>query len=290
MLGELFDVAEHATQTHVGIPKRNRAQSGGVDEQATAGKRHQFARRRRVPAALVVRAHVTGRLHVGADECVHERRLPNTGRADQRNRCADVDVVAQCVETRAGSCADRNGVDHGCSSVRSLERSGDVVGVDEVELREHDHGNRTALEREHELTLEAPHVGSVRERLHNERDVDVRGHNLGTARTSFERITAHEGRTAGQHVADALSGEQHPIADGERLARFGPSAHRARFGQHGCAAEVDTRDAPRQHTRTADVDCHLRPAIVPSERGEVGSRVGHLDQRTLSACAPRSHC
>ena len=65
---------------------------GRVDQHAAPGELDELARRRRVPAALVVAQSADG-LHLAAEQAVRQRRFADARRADEADRLAGADVA-----------------------------------------------------------------------------------------------------------------------------------------------------------------------------------------------------
>src|SRR5204863_8889793 len=76
---DLLDVSERVLE--VGVPELQPADLRRVEDDSAAGEQDQLAVRCRVPAAVVVLAHLARGKHLLADEHVHERRLADTRRA-----------------------------------------------------------------------------------------------------------------------------------------------------------------------------------------------------------------
>ena len=269
---ERLDVGEREAQAGVGNPERDRAQSRRVDEHATVGEKHELARGRSVPTALIASPHLSGCLYVGTYERVHERRFADARRADQRDRAPGSREPAELVDADARDCT---GHDHRRARSTPLDRGEvDRVGVHEVGLREHDHRIGAALEGEHELALEAAEVRAVLEGLGEEDGVDVGGHDLGVARGAVHGIATHEGRSTRQHGRHdrrlVAVGHEHPVAGRNRCrTRIGP--HGPVRGDHAHDPAVDPRDPPRNRRDPPvghSVGRRRGPALVPPDGNE----------------------
>src|SRR5436305_1137903 len=193
---ELLDIAEDATEAFVCIPERDRTKSRRIEQHASVGKHEELPRRRRVPSALVARAHLSHVLHFFADEAIHARRLAGAGRADQGDRLTFARVFAERTETFAGRGARDDDVDVRRDVSDSLPGECGRRGRHEIGFVEDDDGLGSALVDQHELSLEPAQVRARRQRLHHERGVDVGGDDLRAARPSVHRIAAHELRLA----------------------------------------------------------------------------------------------
>ena len=200
MRREVDDVGERTPESFIGHPERDGAQAGCIHQHTASRQQHELARGRRVPAPLVGRPHGPGRLHVGSDQPVHERRLAHTRRADQRDGPARGGMRPQLLDPEH---RDRARDDHRRGRRRPLDRL-DVAGViafgivAEIGFREHHDRLGPALEREDELAFQPPQVGTVLERLRDEHRVDVRGDHLRVAGGPVHRVAAHECRVTRQ--------------------------------------------------------------------------------------------
>src|SRR5205085_4339286 len=133
-----FDVGKRSFHADVRVPERYGAKPGGVDQHTSTGEEDELPGGRGVAAPLIVLAHVAGRLYVGADETIQERRLPDTGRADQCDRAVAVRECAHLLDTLAGDRAGDDHVDAGRRALRDSYRVIDVRGVGGVGFRQHD--------------------------------------------------------------------------------------------------------------------------------------------------------
>ena len=77
--------------------------------------------------------------------------------------------------------------------------------VDEVALGEQDDRVGAAVERQHQLTLEATLVRRHGEGVTEEHDVDVGGQGVGDGAGTLERRPAHERRAPLEHVLDPFA-------------------------------------------------------------------------------------
>ncbi len=88
---------------------------------------------------------------------------------------------AQTVEPVARDRARGHHLDIGRGGTRDGDGAVDLGPIGEIRLRQHHDRRGPALEREHELPFEATEVRPVVQRLHDEHEVDVRGHDLRPA-------------------------------------------------------------------------------------------------------------
>ena len=103
--GERLEILEGGLHARVGIPELELAHARCIEHEPALGKRHELAVRRRVPAAAVLADLAHGE-QLRADERVHERRLADARRAEQRRRPSRRDVRAHRVDAVAVRRAD----------------------------------------------------------------------------------------------------------------------------------------------------------------------------------------
>ena len=178
----------------------------------------RLARRRRVAAALVGLAHRAGGLHVLRRRAVHQRRLADSGRADERDRAAP-GCPRQLVDARA---RHRARDDHSTPVARHSTSATARRSVgDEVGLGEHDDGRRAALERRAPLAFEPAQLGP----LSSDWVMNTcRRSPRRPARRAPRRPSGRRARTpsAGQHARPrrfVVVVDEHPVAGRDRAFR-----------------------------------------------------------------------
>src|SRR5574340_1448652 len=85
---ELLDVRERLADALRRVPHADGPTARRVDHEPAARQLDQLSRNGGVPTAAVGDAHLLGRADVLVRECVHERGLTRTRRADERARRA----------------------------------------------------------------------------------------------------------------------------------------------------------------------------------------------------------
>ena len=265
---DLLDVAEGLLE--VGVPELQLAHPGRVEDDAAAGQQDQLAVGRRVPARLVVLAHLLRREQLLADERVDDRRLADAGRAEQHGRAVALEPVAQLVDPLAG--LRRDGLDRARAERHRLDL-GEVRRdvVDEVGLRQQHDGLRAALPRHREVALEPAHVEVERQRLHEERDVDVRREDLladGCRAPPCARSTVRRGSSASIRPGRRVDAD--PVADGRQVVLADEAVGRARaqladLAEQVVGAPVLNRDAGGLEPGGAVLGERGLPAVVPPE-------------------------
>ena len=164
---------------------------------------------------------------------------------------------------------------HGVNGARAKRHRLDLVEerrhvVDEVDLREQDDRLRAALPRHREVPLEPPHVEVERQRLDEERDVDVRGEHL--LAHGVPDLLAGDRRAPVEHGFDELRVgiDADPVADGRQLVLLdepgrGARAQLSRFGEQVVGASVLDRDAGGHEPGGAVLGERGLPAVVPAK-------------------------
>ena len=202
------------------------------------------------------------------EQAVGERRLADTGGAEQRDRLGRPEVRRELVEPLAGDVADhvRRRAER---DLLGLEQQRERV-VAEVGLRQHERGRRTAFPGQGQVALDPGRAEVVVERGDDEDRVDVRGEHLRLGRGQVD--LARERRATGQHGLDDVLAEGDPVADGGQVGARGRlvaqatgkvGAQLAGFGEHVVLAAVLCGDASRDA-----VVVWLergREAVVPAE-------------------------
>src|SRR5918996_1652898 len=279
--GQLGHVREGLVDAVARLPEAQLAHAGRVEDEAAARQRDQLPVRRRVPA-LAVLTDVCDVLPLAPQEPVDERRLPDTGRAEQRARAVALEVPRETVE--AGSVRRAHDVDGDAERDRlhPRRRAGDVVG--QVALVEDDDRVGAAVPAGGQVTLEAAHVEVGAERAHEEDDVHVGGHDL-LARPAGR--LPREDRPARQESVDRGGvrirrvADGHPVADRRQVggAERGMAELPGDLGGALAALRVDDVAAamlggdPRGHAAGGGVRDELfGSARAPPERCEL---VGH---------------
>src|SRR5262245_9511199 len=84
-LGEVEHVLERPLDALAAGPQADGPQAGRVDDPTATGETDQLGRGRGVPASVVLLANRARVLDRPADQAVHERRLPDSARAQQRD-------------------------------------------------------------------------------------------------------------------------------------------------------------------------------------------------------------
>ena len=290
LLGQRLDVGERLAEALVRIPEGHRAQTRRVDEHATARQHDQFPRSRRVAPALIALADVAGVLHVGADQPVDQRRLPHSGRADERDRPADPGVPMQVVDAFAVDRARDDDV----HARRDAEHRG--LGVlalrHEVALRQHHDRGRAAVVHEHQLPFEPAEVRPVRQRLHDEHRVDVRGDDLRATRRAVHRIAAHELGRSRQDRRDreafafvgVVLDDEHPVARGHGAGSRNRTDETV-LGDHRHQPAVDARHPARARARLRRVRGECREPFGPAQRVQCRGFAVH-PAPSLPPCRP----
>src|SRR5262249_62039579 len=101
---ERLDVLEGGLEARLRVPELQLSHAGRVEHQPAVRKRHELAARGRVPAAAVL-AHLARCQQLVAYERVHQRRLADAGRPEQRRRPSVRDVGAYGLDAVAVRCA-----------------------------------------------------------------------------------------------------------------------------------------------------------------------------------------
>ena len=295
--GELLDVGEGAAQPVVGIPERHGAQPGRVDQHSATRNQDRARARswcagragRRSRTSPVACTSVPTSAFTSVDFPTPDApmsaivRLSDASARTSSTPTPDTELVSTTSTPGAASSA-------------SCDRRVDDVGlVDFVGLRQHDNGRRAALVRQHELAFEPADVRAVRERLHDEHDVDVRGHDLrarvpvpsiGSPRTNADR----RGNTA----TTRSSSMKHPVAGRDRHPRRAWRTTVPSAVSTVTRPDVDAPDATRApgtpRSGAARRAASAQPSSHPSAAERVSLRSPASNQRTLAPCGPRSHC
>ena len=231
-----LDVGEHRRDAGLRLPQAELAHARRVEDEPALRQEDQFAMRRGVAAARVMRADLLRRHHILAGKRVHEGRFADARRAEQHGRQAGPEHGAQGVEPLARQSrhgaklrADGDALDLG--EERSRVRAG-------IELRQHDDGLRAAFPGGREVALEPPRAEICVERGEKQRHIDIRRDDL-RGRHGLDRLAA-EGGEARQDVVDGrhpfldARGGRHPVA-GDRMARHRPP--------HGRSVRIPPRRA-----------------------------------------------
>ena len=275
---ELGDVLERLLEPLVGDPQLDLAHPGRVDHEGAPGKLDELPARRRV-APLAVVADLARLEELLAEERVDERRLADSGGAEQSSRDARTEVRAERVESCARHVRDRNDGNTERDGLDLRDHCVDVVG--EIGLGEDEHRLRSALPREREVALEAPEVHVLVDRGDDEHDVDVGGEHLLLRR--LPGGLPRELRVAGEDGLDRPALLVRAGRDGD------PVAYRREVGGRRSVVEApgdvhpelaelgeDVVGAAMLHGHTAGgqsgvgVGLELLGAgVVPAERGEV---------------------
>ena len=217
--GERLDVRERLAEPVRRLPELELAHPRRVEHETAAGQEDELAVRRRVPAATVA-PDVRGHEQLLAGEAVHERRLPDAGRPEQRGGAAAAEVRAEVVEPLPGDRAD--GVDRDAEGDRLGGQQRPLDVLRQVALRQHDHRLGAALPGHDEVALQAARVEVVPEGGDEEDDVDVRGDDLLVDLGPGD--LAREFRPPREHGVDQAAAERDPVADGRKV---GPPARGA---------------------------------------------------------------
>ena len=142
--------------------------------------------------------------------------------------------------------------------------------VDEVGLRQQHDRLRAALPRHREVALEPARVEVERQRLHEERDVDVRREDL--LLRDVQRLLAGDGRTPRQQRRDQVRGqvEADPVADRGQALLAHEAVRRARaqlalLVHQVVRAPVLDRDAGGDEPGGAVICERGLPAVVPAK-------------------------
>ena len=80
---KLFNIGKGGINSYVGIPQRKTPHPRHVNDAATAGNSHHFARNRRMPPFSVAFSHRPRRLDLGAYQQIHETRFPDAAFAQK---------------------------------------------------------------------------------------------------------------------------------------------------------------------------------------------------------------
>jgi hypothetical protein len=277
---KLGHVVERGVESVVSPQDLEGADSGRIDQQGPVAHLEQFAVGRRVPAARVGFAHGSSSLAVLPEQRVEDRRLADTRRAKDRHGRASRKVRTERVEPVARRC--RHGHDRHAGRNRGHGQKGAIEIVGHVALVQDDDRRDAARPGDREIPLDAAQIEVVVEPGDQERDVDVRGHDLlvveaGAAARAVgshapERSPARQNRRD-----DAALVEGHPVSDDGKvhvrqcLEAEGPG-DAGRSVTRGVAdhrsVAMDRHDAgrtvaPRRMRRKG-----RHPAGVPAERAE----------------------
>ena len=293
---ERDDVVERLFEPIGSNPEVKLSHAWVVDDEPSARQDDELSPRRGVPARAV-RPDGAGREEILAGQGVDKGGLSHAGRTEQSARHSRVEVGADVLETHFR--ANRHAV-HGNPELRQL--GGCLVDIDvryEVGLREKQHGLRTALPGQGEVTLEESATDLLADRGDDEHDIDVRRDDLLShiVRAWLVRRAPGELRAAGENrtyrrqrifrgierdpVAD--HGKLRPCLDVASRASGQTSAHLSALGENVvCAAMLD-RDPARLEPR-GTMECErLGPATVPAERREVVHARIVADERRQAA-------
>jgi hypothetical protein len=220
------------------------------------------------------------RHHVGAGQCVHQRRLARAGSAQQRQRPAVGDQGAERVEPGALGHADREDRHPRRQDGHLLGERVRVVGG--VGFGEHEYGLSTRLPGERQ---QAFHPGVVRfrvDRLDHRDRVHVRRQHLaggvlvgGPAdqRGTPRQHTLHSGTTVGpasQHHPVAGAGQPRRVAG--RREQHSPAQRGTRDAalvEHGAHAAVGTQHPPGERVRPVLGPICGYEDLVPAQPGQV---------------------
>ena len=93
--GELFDVGKGAGEAFVEIPDPQLAEPGSVEQEGAARELEELAGGRGVTPLPVRRAHRARLGDLTACEAVHQGRLADSRRAQQRDRHASVEALGE---------------------------------------------------------------------------------------------------------------------------------------------------------------------------------------------------
>ena len=162
----------------------------------------QFGGHRGVPATVIT-AHLRGRLALLAEQGVDECRLANAAGTEEDDRSSRAELAAQLVEPAVRPTARH----------QHRDAEGDLLELptrrfrigDEISLGEQNDGLGAAVERQHQLTLQATLIRCHGEGVTEKDDVDVRRQGMGDRAGTLERRTAHQRRTSLEHVLDPFA-------------------------------------------------------------------------------------
>ena len=278
--GDLRHVVERGLEPLLGPEHLEGADPGRVDQQRAAGQLEELPMRRRVPAARIRLAHGSRPLAVLAEQRVENRRLADARGTEDRGSGAGAKVSQERLEPIAGRRRHRH--DRHAPSDRLDLDTALVHVVADIGLVEDDDRVDPARPRDGQVPLDPPKVEVVVEPRDEERNIDVRGHDLLVVETgaATRAVGGHstERRTPRQDRSDrATLVEGDPIADDREVhGGQGLEAEHPRYGRRAIAGGVtnDRRVAMHGHdaSRTETL-CRMRrkgllPAGVPAERTE----------------------
>ena len=230
---ELVDVVERGLDALVGAGYLERPDPWGVDEQGTAREPEQLAVGRRVAPARVVFADIGGGLSLLAEQGIHERGLPHTGRAEDDRRAPRTHVrgeIAHVVTGQRREDHDGDARGHGLDRHQATLEVARHVGL----VEDHDRGHATGP-RDGQVAFQAAQVEVAVQPRDEERHVDIRGDDLLVGQVAggpAARIgrAPDEGGAPGENGGDrgrivgsglgAGGFEGHPVPDG-RIVRRG---------------------------------------------------------------------
>lgn len=248
--GQLDEITEDEIDRMLGLPEAETADPGSVeDHPCVVGHQHQFTGGGGMTTLGIAGSDLPDLEEFRTDQPIDERRLPGTALAHQPECAPGAHQRSEIVETptihdarhddrcRTGDC-----VDH-------LERIRRIANC--VQLRQHDHRFGTAVDRQHQQSLEPAGLDGTIEPEHCCSCVDVARQYL--FEVAFGRITATDRSPARQHPVDHETetfgfGEFDPITgDGGDLAlrslRVREDPTSAPTGHDIALAAVDTHDS-----------------------------------------------